>query len=422
MRRLSRALWALSVFCWAPGIAAAQSVGGQVVNEANQAVSGVTVTLLDSAGAVLGQQITETDGRFTLAAPEPGKYRLRFQVAGYRVLVTPWLDLLSGETVDYSLTLLPLAPALLDTLLVEGRPIAWNLVGFYQRRRVGQGYFATSEEWNRWAAFDVNDVVRHLNPLIGAGGRGCSGWPIYLDGSPMPADFDVTQHGLRKLEVHERNGVIFASFCPEVEPFEAYLGESMLQLFDRVYDGRRLSVLGYSRQLIPANWKLMFENIKDPYHASLLHVFLVTFGLFRADNPSRVRMDRTGRHGALISERGEQRKNAEVAEMAGQELAHGRLCAAVVQTLGGVPVMELPPLPAVPLVSWEGVGLLAEQALIGIAMGFTMRLVFAAVQAVNGRDSVTLTGTAEVRGHVERAAVLAVLDATNRWAELRRPA
>ena len=63
---------------------------------------------------------------------------------------------------------------------------------------------------------------------------------------------------------------------------------------------------GYSRQLIPANWKLMFENIKDPYHASLLHVFLVTFGLFRADNPSQVQVDKTGRHGALISWRGEQ--------------------------------------------------------------------------------------------------------------------
>jgi salicylate 5-hydroxylase large subunit len=29
-----------------------------------------------------------------------------------------------------------------------------------------------------------------------------------------------------------------------------------------VFDGREIEVLGYSRQLIPANWKLMFENIK----------------------------------------------------------------------------------------------------------------------------------------------------------------
>ena len=49
-------------------------------------------------------------------------------------------------------------------------------------------------------------------------------------------------------------------------------------------------------------------------------------------------------------------------------------------------------------------------------------VVFVTIQAINGRDAVLLTGTAEVRQSPERAAVLAVLDATNRWTELRRPA
>jgi hypothetical protein len=49
-------------------------------------------------------------------------------------------------------------------------------------------------------------------------------------------------------------------------------------------------------------------------------------------------------------------------------------------------------------------------------------VVFVAVQGMGGRDQVLLTGTAEVRQSPERAAVLAVLDATNRWAEARRPA
>ncbi|MBH9879332.1 3-phenylpropionate dioxygenase, partial [Clostridioides difficile] len=39
----------------------------------------------------------------------------------------------------------------------------------------------------------------------------------------------------------------------------------------------------YSRQTIPANWKLYFENSRDPYHATLLHSFFSTFGLYRAD-------------------------------------------------------------------------------------------------------------------------------------------
>src|SRR5262249_12229674 len=79
--------------------------------------------------------------------------------------------------------------------------------------------------------------------------------------------------------------------------------------------GGGLRVLGYMRQRIGSNWKLMFENIKDPYHASLLHVFLVTFGLFRADQPSEVRLDDTGRHAALISRRGEQKASSATAEM-----------------------------------------------------------------------------------------------------------
>jgi len=131
----------------------------------------------------------------------------------------------------------------------------------------------------------------------------------------MPADFSLSDHGLQRLAVSERHGVVFASFASGVQPLADYLGKTMLGLFDRVFDGRALRVLGYMRQRIPSNWKLMFENIKDPYHASLLHVFLVTFGLFRADQPSAVEMDETGRHAALISRRGEQRASDGTAEM-----------------------------------------------------------------------------------------------------------
>jgi salicylate 5-hydroxylase large subunit len=131
----------------------------------------------------------------------------------------------------------------------------------------------------------------------------------------MPDDFDKSEHCLECLAVTSRHGVLFASFDDEMAPFEEYLGETNLGWFDRVFDGRPLEVLGYQRQLVPANWKLMFENIKDPYHASLLHVFLVTFGLFRADNPSATQMDPEGRHSVLVSEKGEQRATADTSEM-----------------------------------------------------------------------------------------------------------
>jgi salicylate 5-hydroxylase large subunit len=132
----------------------------------------------------------------------------------------------------------------------------------------------------------------------------------------MPEDFVREDHNLPSLQITTRGGVIFASFADDLPAIEDYLGSTNAAYFDRVFDGRELTVLGYSRQLIPGNWKLMFENIKDPYHASLLHVFLVTFGLFRADQKSRVAMDDKGRHALLISQRGQQKASEATADMA----------------------------------------------------------------------------------------------------------
>lgn len=161
------------------------------------------------------------------------------------------------------------------------------------RHRLGQTTRFTCP-YHQWT-YDLNGELKGVPFRAGVKGMG-----------GMPEDFQLADHGLQQLRIVEHNGVLFASFDHEIEDFLDYLGETNRYYFERVFDGRELSVLGYSRQLIPGNWKLMFENIKDPYHASLLHVFLVTFGLFRADQESQVKMDPTGRHGLLISRRGTQ--------------------------------------------------------------------------------------------------------------------
>ena len=55
-----------------------------------------------------------------------------------------------------------------------------------------------------------------------------------------------------------------------------------------------LRVLGHYRHTLPGNWKLYHENLKDPYHATLLHTFLVTFGLLVAGNRSLMLADAVG--------------------------------------------------------------------------------------------------------------------------------
>ncbi|MEO8029532.1 MAG: hypothetical protein ABI765_01720 [Gemmatimonadota bacterium] len=55
-----------------------------------------------------------------------------------------------------------------------------------------------------------------------------------------------------------------------------------------------------------------------------------------------------------------------------------------------------------------------------IVDAFDREFVMVAVQGLGGREALLLIGTAEIKESAERAAVFAVLDATNRWAEARR--
>ena len=119
----------------------------------------------------------------------------------------------------------------------------------------------------------------------------------------MPAGFDPRQHGLTKLRVALLHGLVFATFSADAEPLEEYLGPEVMPWIARIFQGRTLTLLGYNRQRIPGNWKLMMENIKDPYHPGLLHTWFVTFGLWRADQKSRMVMDAQGRHAVMISRR-----------------------------------------------------------------------------------------------------------------------
>ena len=117
----------------------------------------------------------------------------------------------------------------------------------------------------------------------------------------MPADFNPAAHGLKKLKVATRRGVVFASYADDIESLEDYMGPEILTDFDAAFDGRKLTILGYYRNTLPGNWKLYHENLKDPYHATLLHTFLVSFGLLVAGNKSAMICDASGRHGTMAS-------------------------------------------------------------------------------------------------------------------------
>ena len=71
-----------------------------------------------------------------------------------------------------------------------------------------------------------------------------------------------------------------ARSATDTPPLEDYLGAEHVARIRRVMRAPVKLIGGYS-QIIPSNWKLYVENVKDSYHASLLHMFFTTFRLNR---------------------------------------------------------------------------------------------------------------------------------------------
>jgi len=102
----------------------------------------------------------------------------------------------------------------------------------------------------------------------------------------MPEDFNRQEHNLSKLRVDSYKGLLFATFRDETPPLPDYLGAEMRPWLDRIFH-KPIVYLGCTREYSKSNWKLYFENVKDPYHASLLHLFHTTFNIFRAGMKAR---------------------------------------------------------------------------------------------------------------------------------------
>ena len=143
--------------------------------------------------------------------------------------------------------------------------------------------------YHQWT-YDLKGNLIGIPFRRGVGGKG-----------GMPLDFDADAHGLRRLAVTSHRGVVFASYAQDMESLADYLGPEVLREFEATFDGRKLKILGYYRHSLPGNWKLYHENLKDPYHATLLHTFLVTFGLMVVGNRSMMLADESGRHGVMAS-------------------------------------------------------------------------------------------------------------------------
>jgi anthranilate 1,2-dioxygenase large subunit len=122
--------------------------------------------------------------------------------------------------------------------------------------------------YHSWS-YDLAGNLKSVAFRRGIGGKG-----------GMPADFRLEDHGLRKLRTDHFAGLVFGTLSPELPPLAEYIGNLIGARVGRVLKARP-KILGTTSQILHNNWKLYVENVKDTYHASLLHTFFATFRITR---------------------------------------------------------------------------------------------------------------------------------------------
>jgi anthranilate 1,2-dioxygenase large subunit/terephthalate 1,2-dioxygenase oxygenase component alpha subunit len=115
----------------------------------------------------------------------------------------------------------------------------------------------------------------------------------------MPDGFDPRQHRPRAVRVTTFRGLVFGTLSDATEDFEAYIGPEVARRIRR-YTSKPLQVIGRCVEVLPNNWKLYAENVRDTYHASLLHLFFATFKINRLSQKGGVTVNAAG--GCHVSE------------------------------------------------------------------------------------------------------------------------
>jgi anthranilate 1,2-dioxygenase large subunit len=113
----------------------------------------------------------------------------------------------------------------------------------------------------------------------------------------MPPGFRLDAHGLEKLRVDEFAGLVFGTRSAAAAPLLEYIGNLIGSRIHRVLHGTP-RVLGTTSQILHNNWKLYCENVRDTYHASLLHSFFTTFRVSRLTSEGGVDIAESGGHHA----------------------------------------------------------------------------------------------------------------------------
>jgi len=136
----------------------------------------------------------------------------------------------------------------------------------------------------------LSAVCQHRGMVVAEGSGNCTKftcpyhhWSYALDGRLLGAPameravgFDKADFALPALPVEIWNGFVFCSVDPDPEPLAPTLA-TLSDLLDHFDLEHAHTVIGETYRDLPWNWKVMFENFNDGYHANKLHAGIGDF-------------------------------------------------------------------------------------------------------------------------------------------------
>ncbi len=213
------ALCAVPPGALAQGALGADSVrilGGVVDQATGVALSDATVSIVVRAARgeavrVVWTGVTDSTGVFHSKTIQTGQYGIIIEALGYRTADED-VDLTGARAMDISVELVPEPLELEPLVVVSRRQSRLETSGFYERRRMGQGYSLTREEIEAHRPMLATDVFRRipgvrlmpsrLGNLVNF--RGCTP-DVIVDGTPLsgpvPIDDILAAEDLEAVEV-----------------------------------------------------------------------------------------------------------------------------------------------------------------------------------------------------------------------------
>lgn len=171
--------------------AAAQTVSGTVVAPETEApLRDVHIRLLNEAGDAVVATFSRDDGRFRIAAPGPGTWRLAAELLGRATIMSPPFDLQESGTVRVEIRMGVEAVELDDPVVIRTRRSPADHE-FHRRRlrreRTGFGHFIHGEDLS-FKASRPTELLRTVPGVMVRRGAG-PGQIVTMRGGCVPAVF-----------------------------------------------------------------------------------------------------------------------------------------------------------------------------------------------------------------------------------------